>query len=922
VVVFRELRVDGELVEIAAVDDLPATVRVATGRLPRACDDRGCEVIQIGRGGAARLVEGDVDLRRVGVAKLLDPALFGDISAASANAANAPKLLLAPSVQALERVEALSPFYRIYSWVSPLRIDGLHTWDIDRVLAGESRAQGALSTDTAFRLSGPDTALLDAEHRGSVAGQRFVLIGGETSALLLGFALIAAIGMRRGLISERRRLLARGARRWQVVLACGAEISATTLAGAVVGVAAGVALVAGIANRAGVPAGAVISHGIFTTGAVSVLVVAWLVTTLLLIATILTEDRSSSRRVGLADVAAAGATATIAVALSRGALQPSSGSGNTILFLILPVLVCFVAATVIAHVVGPSMRAAERSTRTRSLPLRLAVLALARAPGRTIASCAFVAVALGLSLFAISYRGTLDRGAADQAAFAVPLDFTVREGSALVGPLDVAPPAAYDRLLGGASAYPVLRLSATTPGPGASVLSPSVLGVPADAIRRLRWRDDFSSLPLRTIADRVAEAGEPSPAVLPFPAGATDVAVRARAEGRDVDVALVLADRRGRVQLLRLGGLHRKVVVLKARIQHGLSLLGLQLALPLTEQFFLAHRETEGAVAAAPAGMLDLGALRVTLGSGERRVLTNWRRWSLPSGGRVRPTRGGVQIAFVFRDTGGRLVFRPGEPTDGRSMPVVVSPDLAAAAAGGKLTLDFHDVGLAAHVVGVAKRLPTVLGGSGPFVLADSRWLSTAMNVAAPGEGMPNEVWVAAADERAAAAALHRPPFSRLEVASRAADERRLASDPLARATAVTLAAAAVVAMALALLGFWIGVAGELHDERSDFFDLEAQGVPPDRLRAQLRARATILLTLALAGGIGIGALLSRLVVSFVRISATTAVPEPPLRFDPPLLTALLAVVVLATVALLIVEGTSHAAFRRARPERSSWSLE
>src|SRR5581483_3544160 len=174
----------------------------------------------------------------------------------------------------------------------------------------------------------------------------------------------------------------------------------------------------------------------------------------------------------------------------------------------------------------------------------------------------------------------------------------------------------------------------------------------------------------------------------------------------------------------------------------------------------------------------------------------------------------------------------------------------------------------------------------------------------------------------AAAAALRRPPFASLAVTSRAAIEHQLAGDPLARATARALGASALVALVLAVLGFWVGVLSEVRDERSDFFDLEAQGVEPSRLRAQLRTRSSIILGVGLAGGAALGALLSLLVVSIVRISATTALPEPPLRFDPDWLESGLAIAALAVVTLAVAEGTSLAAFRSSRPERASWSLE
>jgi hypothetical protein len=124
------------------------------------------------------------------------------------------------------------------------------------------------------------------------------------------------------------------------------------------------------------------------------------------------------------------------------------------------------------------------------------------------------------------------------------------------------------------------------------------------------------------------------------------------------------------------------------------------------------------------------------------------------------------------------------------------------------------------------------------------------------------------------------------------------------------------------VLGFWVGVVSELHDERSDFFDLEAQGLAPVDMRRQLRMRGVILLVVGLTGGLALALLLSRLVVSLVRVSGTTSVPEPPLRLDPNWLAGGLGVAAVMLAALLVAELASLAAFRGARPAPASWSLE
>src|ERR687883_402801 len=51
-------------------------------------------------------LEGSLRLRRVGTASLRDPRTFGDISAGTAAGGSRPRLLLAPSVEVLQRVHS------------------------------------------------------------------------------------------------------------------------------------------------------------------------------------------------------------------------------------------------------------------------------------------------------------------------------------------------------------------------------------------------------------------------------------------------------------------------------------------------------------------------------------------------------------------------------------------------------------------------------------------------------------------------------------------------------------------------------------------------------------------------------------------------------------------------------------------------
>ena len=133
---------------------------------------------------------------------------------------------------------------------------------MSRILAGESAAQALLAAaggDT-YSLTGADAALQSAQRDGRVASQRMVLVGGEISALLLGFALVAAVGLRRGVWNEARRLSQRGARRGQVWLAVATEVGAMTVTGVVAGLLIGTLAVALVGGILSLPVGPLLDH--------------------------------------------------------------------------------------------------------------------------------------------------------------------------------------------------------------------------------------------------------------------------------------------------------------------------------------------------------------------------------------------------------------------------------------------------------------------------------------------------------------------------------------------------------------------------------------------------------------------------------------------------------------------------------------
>ena len=917
----RPLRVGGGLVQLASVAGLDRIARLESGRLPRRCTPAACEVVQLGPGTRTSWREDGINLVRVGVVELPDRAAFGDaLQAIAENNGERPTILLAPGAAAFDRLPAFGGIYRAYSWVAPVDPRGIQSWQISSLLDRESQEQTRLSSiSDLYALSGPDAALLDAQSRGRSTSARMVLIGGEVSALLLGFALVAAMGLRRGLANEQRRLAQRGARRLQLTLALTAEISAMTFAGLILGLAGGVIVVAVVASALGLPTGGVLSEALLSWTALLATAGAWAAATVsILFVASLPEDGVRGRRVGVLDVAAAGALVAVGLELARGGLDADTlaSGGDTTLLVLLPGLVAFAGAVLVARLLGPAMRGLERVSRKAAIPFRLAALALTRARRRTVSICAFLVISLGLALFASSYRATLAQGAVDEAAFAVPLDFAVTEGSRLVLPLDAASLRTYDRLAPGVRSFPVVRQLGSTPGQGSAALSPAVLGIPAGAIRSLHWRSDFSSLGRKQIADLLAVHGRVALQGVRVPPGTRRLTLPVSVEGVALNLALAAEDGRGRTVILPLGDHGAGRRSLRVQLPPGIRQVdGLEVSLSTGEQHGFTHRDAETGETTIPSGRLLLGPLR-----GDGHVLTRWSAWVARGGATLR----GAELRYAF-DTGQTIFVRRPQATDRWPVPVVVSTEIGRSLRPGtRFPLDFGDVQVQAQVVGVASRFPDAEQFGEGFVVADESALSTALNSRLAGRGDPLEVWISAPahDQEQVAEALSRPPFAALEVTSRRAIEDRLAGDPLARAIEIALIGSALAALVLAAVGFLVALVSDLRDERGDLFDLEAQGVSPAVLRRQFQLRSLVLAVFGVGGGVILGLVLSRLVVGLVQVSAASTAPDPPLRLVPAWNIGLAAAAIVIVVLVVLVELATRRAFAQDLPPRASWSLE
>ena len=910
--ILRRTRVGGALVDLVAADGLDGWIRLTAGRLPATCRAQRCEVLWLGGRGALPAATRGLTVVIVGRGTLTSSVPFGaDIDRAALSpelqAATGyhqptqPPLLAAGDFDGLATVPELTPIYRSIAWLGALPAAAARPWSVGRFAAAAARARGRLQARSSlFGLAAPVEELAAAHAVSRTAGRRLLLVGGQAAALLLAFALLAAVGLRRNADAARRRLLWSGARPWQSLASTAAEAGAIAVAGGAAGWGVGAGVVALVAGGAGAPAGGVLAHAVVSGDGIAVAVVAAAAAALLLLVALRAPRvRLGGLVVTPLDVAAVGAVAVLAVALARGgtgAAELARGGGAGALVALLPGLIAFVGAVVCGRLLAPGLRLLERRSRGAAPTLRLAALSLVRAPGRGAVTVGVLVAAVGLGLFALAYRSTLDRHLAAEARQQVPADYVLAEDlSRLVPPLAAATPASLAALAPGVSAAPVLRLTADVNGTGAQGQA-TLLGVPVEALPAAQAR-------------LLRQGPAPLPRGLRIPAAARHLVLPVRLAGDPLRLEAVVRTTAGLFVRIPLGdarGARQPSAALPAEARGGLLVA---LTLDLTTRG--TRRGVPGADGPTEraAGTLRLGAPLVD-GRPLAGGFSGWigRGDAVARGPRVGPVAG---FAYSVGNDAATLL-RPRLTGDGREVPVLATPAVAQLADdSGLLSLGFGDRDLAVRVVGTVARLGSVDGAA---LLADGPTLSAALDGDQPGTGVPQEIWVSG--PAGLEAALQRSPLDLLQLTSRAALERGLRSEPAARGTLIALAAAGLAGLLLALLALGSALLSDLRDERGELFDLEAQGLGPRRLRAHLRLRSLLVAAAGLLGGLLVAAVLATLVVRTVAATAGGLAPQPPLGLGLAWPELAGAVAAFAVASLLVVQLTARRAFRGEAPGR------
>ena len=898
--IFRRVR-DGTVpydLQLVAVDGAGRWLELADGRAPSPCDGKRCEGVLVSNAALpddlpATLHIGALEVHLVGRARLTSPVPLGhldergpvqagiDTDHPTTAAEVPPALLLVDGVRAAASAGGVTAIGRTYLWTAPLHTELVHPWSLEALTGPLAEARRILADrGPTLTMVAPTQAIDDQLARAAVNGGRLLLVGALGVSILIAFAAYAALLGRRDLALELERVTAAGGNRRARFLLALLEIAVPTVAGGFLGWLIGALLTAVVAPLPGAgPTATIVRLGLDPRAAL----VAGAVT-LSAVAAVAVGLVGTTRREALAGLVPGFVIvgALVGWRLAAG-LDPTAVGGSTDVpvLALLPASVGLAIAALALLVVPRLLRRLAAASGRAALPIRLALLSVARDPARPAATLTLLAFGLGGLVFAVTEAATLNRGIADSAAFEAGMDLRVSEaGTDLTLSATVVPFRRYSGLGPGVEAWPVGHLEAVAAGDRPLC----ILALPPDAIPMLRgWRSDASATDPAALAAAIEVAGTFDVPGHQLPAEKADLSIAVGHLGDPVDLAAVVRTAAGDAVRIRLGTAKFDRTVFDVPLPAA-AIGGRVVAILVAEGRLIAGQDHPAKLGSATLTFEDLAGL-------------------------VDGTPIEVRVSGVDES-----VIRAPLATDGLVLPAIVSPDLASLAAGspdGTLPVTFAGRSLTRiRVAGVASWFPTAVYAERSFAVVDLDPFLVALDGTAPGAGHPDEAWLRIDDPAVAAstlAALHRPPFRDVAVIDRAAIAARSTGDPFSISILAAFTAAALAGLLLAALGLVLGASSDLQDETGELRDLEAQGLGPAALRRHVAARTALLAFGGLAAGVIVGVLLAAIVTGRIAVTADAAAPIPPLMLVVPWIQVALAV----GIPVLLAGGLAWLVARR-----------
>ncbi|MFF4348643.1 FtsX-like permease family protein [Streptomyces sp. NPDC001530] len=858
-------------------------------------------------------------------------------------------LLADPAVLAGGRVSAGESAWLAsadFSTLTPDRIGALR--EAAREGQRGLRKAPALSGTTAVATSLPE--VLDSVERSLLVSRSTLLIVALQLALLAAYALLLVARLLSAeRVGETKVLRARGASRARVaglaalealLLAAPAAVCAPLLAGPLTRLLAGQGALARIGLRLDTSDG---RGGIWLVAAGVALGCALAVTVPALTSGDGPVGRARSLPAPVRSGADVGLLVIAGVAYWRLDQQTSgavsAGSSGTLgidpLLVSAPALALLAGTVLTLRLLPPVARLAERRAASgRGLPAALAGWQLSRRPMRGAGPVLLLVLAVAMGMLAIGQGASWNRSQDDQADFQAGTSVRVLPGDQA----ELGQAGAYAAVPHVRAAAPAVRT--TLPLSGSRTATVLALDT-AHSAGGVLLRGDLADRPVRPLLAGLGPKG--TTVGTRVPAGSTRLAMTVRmsssAKGTAADVSVTLEDRYGTPYALRLGGLpadgRAHTLALDLAPNTGTVLLtALQVDVTQPTDKAQQHRFAVEQLSAVGADgkerRLPLPtAWEATSQSSSTQVFPNPDTEPVPPKVRasdktlsVRYGTGYIPHDFAWQITSLTVRLQVAQPSAPQITAVATDRFLKSAGArtGQRVDVSFAGETVPVRIVDSVRALPTTVSGGdqdGGALLVDLRSVNRVLQARYGLSVTPTEWWLRTAPgdaARVAATVRERPDVDPSQVIVRDEIADRLRDDPFGAGPEAAFAAAAVVAAALAAVGFAVSTAGSLRERGAEFAVLRALGAPRRRLAQLIAVEQGVLVALALLVGVALGTVLTRAVVPLIVLTSDATRPIPGVLVELPLPHV---AVLLAAVAVTPLAVTAFLALHRPDPASS-----
>ncbi|WP_436736887.1 FtsX-like permease family protein [Streptomyces sp. BBFR102] len=677
------------------------------------------------------------------------------------------------------------------------------------------------------------------------------------------------------------------------------------------------------------------------------------------------EQRTGARTGALPGWVKAGADVALLVVagaaywqLDRQAAPDGGEFGVDPLLVAAPALALLAGTVLTLRLLPPVAKLAERqAAKGRGLAGALAGWQLSRRPLRGAGPVLLMVLAMAMGMLAVAQGATWERSQRDQADFAAGAEVRVAGGrvpEAARGPV-------YGGLDGVRDAAPVLRSTMDLAGNRTAEVLSVDAGFAADGLLLREDLGDREQLARRLRPAPPRRAGVP----LPEKTGRAVLTTRLKAVGGDHGeplaprLTVVVEDRFGSRHLLHAGALPADGRVRDVEVPLGggkggvrdaaapYTVTEIRLQVDQPAERGQRHELTVEELRAVPAGddgpgtqvplpdgfaweghrdtgeeTVEGGAPQVTPLKPATTARTALRVTYLTG---VAPTTVDSPYLYESEAAPGVDVTVAAERPKPPRLTAVATPRFLAssgASTGSVVDVPVGSETLSAEITGTVAAVPTTgdrspgadEGEDGGALLLDLAAVNAALHAIGADAPVPGEWWLRTAPgdaAKTAAALAARPDTDPEQITDRQAIGERLRDDPLGAGPQAALLAVAVVAAALAAVGFAVSAAGSLRERGAELSVLRALGAPRRQLARLIAIEQAVLIGIALLVGPLLGAVLARAVVPLVVLTgeATRPLPEVLVELPAGQVAALLAAVV--AVPLLIVAAL---ALRRGDP--------